>query len=111
MTTISPRSQASLADAGSFVPRHIGPSDDDVREMLDALGLESLDALVDATIPETIRMRHALDLPRGLGEYDALARMREIASRNQIFRSFIGMGYHDCITPPVLQRNVLENPG
>jgi len=94
-----------------FVHRHIGPTDADVQEMLATLGVPSLAALTDAVVPEEIRMRKALALDPGMGEHDALARLRVLHDRNQVFRSFIGMGYADCITPPVIQRNILENPG
>ncbi len=79
--------------------------------MLAALGLGSLDQLIDETVPETIRRREALALPPADCEHDLLVRLRAMAAGNQVFRSFIGMGYHDCITPPVVQRNILENPG
>src|SRR5437773_11439381 len=79
--------------------------------MLATLGLQSLDALVDATVPEDIRMRRPLALDPNMGEFEALAKLRALHDRNQVFRSYIGMGYYDCITPPVIQRNVLENPG
>ena len=98
-------------DAGSFVPRHIGPSDAEQGEMLRLLGFDSLDALIDATIPESIRLRRPLAIHGGLSEYEALANMRRIALQNEVYRSYLGLGYHDCITPPVIQRNVLENPG
>src|SRR5713101_1107335 len=94
-----------------FVDRHIGPDTRDVADMLEVLGVESLDALVDATVPESIRLRRPLEIPERASEYRVLAELREIASRNQVFRSYVGMGYHDCITPPVIQRNILENPG
>src|SRR5262245_38774191 len=79
--------------------------------MLATLGLASLDALVDATVPEGIRLRRPLRLPEARSEHAAIEDLRELARRNQVFRSFIGMGYHDCVTPPVIQRNILENPG
>src|SRR5881296_1214503 len=79
--------------------------------MLATLGLQSLDALIDGTVPAEIRLRRRLALGGPLGEQEVLAELRTLAGRNQVFRSFIGMGYHDCITPPVIQRNVLENPG
>jgi glycine dehydrogenase len=98
-------------DAGSFIPRHIGPSDTEQREMLQALGFESLDAMIDATVPDSIRLRRPLAIHGGLSEYEALASLRSVASRNEVRRSYLGLGYNDCITPPVIQRNVLENPG
>src|SRR5207249_6188878 len=95
----------------TFVHRHLGPTDADIQEMLATLGLQSLDALIDGTVPAEIRLRRRLALGGPLGEQEVLAELRTLAGRNQVFRSFIGMGYHDCITPPVIQRNVLENPG
>ena len=79
--------------------------------MLRTLGFQSLDALIDATIPAKIRFRGRLDLPKGMTEAEVLAHFRAIAAKNQVFRSFIGMGYSDCVTPPVIQRNIIENPG
>jgi glycine dehydrogenase len=79
--------------------------------MLKTVGFQSLDALIDATIPSKIRFRGGLDLPTGMTEPDVLAYFRALASQNQVFRSFIGMGYSDCVTPPVIQRNIIENPG
>ena len=94
-----------------FVRRHIGPNAAETRAMLDLIGLASLDALVDAAVPAAIRLSTPLTEPVARGEYEALAELKGIASQNQVFRSFIGMGYYDCLTPPVIQRNVLENPG
>ena len=79
--------------------------------MLGLIGCASLDDLVAQTVPSSIRRLQALDLPPARGEREALSALREIAQRNQVFRSFIGMGYYDCVTPPVIQRNILENPG
>jgi glycine dehydrogenase len=79
--------------------------------MLAVIGVASLDELIDQTVPEPIRRRAGLNLPAALGEFDLIARLRGIAGRNQVHRSFIGMGYSGCITPPVIQRNILENPG
>ncbi len=101
---------ASQLDADSFVPRHIGPSDADVRVMAEAAGFKSLDALIDATVPSTIRLRRPLAIATGKSETEALRGFRELASRNKVFRSFIGLGYYNCLTPPVIQRNILENP-
>ncbi len=94
-----------------FASRHLGPRPNDIRAMLETLGYESLDALIDAAVPEDIRLERPLDLPPALGEYEVLKAIRRIASRNQVYRSYIGMGYADCIVPPVIQRNILENPG
>ena len=100
-----------LGPADLFIPRHIGPSGDEVRAMLEFLGLSSLDELTDATVPEAIRLRRPLKLGPPRGEHELLAELKTIASRNEVVRSFIGMGYYDTITPPVIQRNILENPG
>jgi glycine dehydrogenase len=94
-----------------FAPRHLGPSADEQRRMLVALGVPSLDALVDQTVPASIRLRRGLALPPAGGEQQRLAELRALAARNQVFRSLIGLGYHDTVTPPVIQRNVIENPG
>ena len=103
----SDRSQNS----DNFATRHIGPSPEDIQQMLEVLGISSLDDLIEQTVPPSIRQNHSLKLPPAQTEYAALAQLKEIASKNQVFRSFIGMGYYDCITPPVIQRNILENPG
>ncbi|MEH2063768.1 MAG: aminomethyl-transferring glycine dehydrogenase [Nostoc sp.] len=95
----------------SFVPRHIGPNSDDIHLMLKVLGFPSLDALIDQTVPQTIRLKQPLKLPDAESEYAALASLKKVAAKNQVFRSYIGMGYYDCITPPVIGRNILENPG
>ncbi len=79
--------------------------------MLDVLGVTSLDALIDATVPESIRLRRPLAIPAGLSENEALNRLRLSAQKNQMFRSYLGLGYAGCLTPAVIQRNVLENPG
>jgi glycine dehydrogenase len=97
--------------ATSFIPRHIGPTSQDVRAMLDLLGYDSLDAMIDATVPERIRLKRPLAIHAPMSEHEALANFRSIAKRNTIYRSYLGLGYYDCITPPVIQRNILENPG
>ncbi|MDB4893418.1 MAG: Glycine dehydrogenase, partial [Gemmatimonadetes bacterium] len=102
---------APLASADSFVPRHVGPSEAEVQEMLGQIGYPTLDALIDATIPEAIRFRRPLAIHASRSEHEAVAAMRAIADKNKIFRSFLGYGYHDTLTPPVIQRNILENPG
>ena len=79
--------------------------------MLATLGYDSLDAFIDAVVPEDIRLRSALRVPAAISEQEALERLRQLAAQNQIFRSYLGMGYHHCFTPTVIQRNVLENPG
>ncbi len=99
-----------LFEPETFLSRHIGPTDADIREMLDVLGLASLDALVQATIPENIRLDHSLNLPSQRNEHAVLEELKALAQQNQVFHSYIGMGYYDCLTPPVILRNILENP-
>ncbi len=99
-----------LTFTDAFQNRHVGPSEPEVREMLERLGVSSIDALIDEAIPGGIRLDRPLDLPEALSEHELLERARVLASKNEIYRSFIGMGYHDTVTPPVIQRNVLENP-
>ncbi|HTO73113.1 MAG TPA: glycine dehydrogenase (aminomethyl-transferring), partial [Gemmatimonadales bacterium] len=94
-----------------FVDRHIGPRRSDVRAMLGMLGYDSLDAFIDHVVPEDIRLRRPLDLPTGRNEREVLSALRGIAAQNQLFRSYIGMGYHGTFTPQVIQRNIMENPG
>src|SRR3984893_11031756 len=95
----------------SFARRHIGPNQQARSAMLAGIGLENLDALIDATVPKNIRLDRPLNLPEAASEWDALAELRELAKKNVVARSFIGAGYSDTITPPVIQRNILENPG
>src|SRR5256886_7845583 len=110
MSTTIKHVQGAIPTAESFVPRHVGPDERDVAEMLKTLGFPSLDALIDATVPRKIRLREGLSLPKGLTELEVLTYFRALATKNQVFRSFIGMGYSDCVIPPVIQRNILENP-
>jgi glycine dehydrogenase len=111
LTTPSPFNSETLAHPDQFVRRHIGPNAKETAEMLKFLGHDSLDSLTDAAVPKQIRLSAPLNLPAAQSELDALRSLKSIASHNQVFRSFIGMGYYDTITPPVIQRNVLENPG
>ncbi|MBI4625261.1 MAG: glycine dehydrogenase (aminomethyl-transferring), partial [Verrucomicrobia bacterium] len=99
-----------LAPTDTFARRHLGESADDTAAMLETLGQPSLDALVAAAVPPQIR-REPLRLPAAIGESAALAELRGIAADNRVFRSFIGLGYHETHMPPVIQRNILENPG
>ncbi|HJR53796.1 MAG TPA: aminomethyl-transferring glycine dehydrogenase [Gemmatimonadota bacterium] len=101
----------SVPAPGRFADRHIGPRDDDIRSMLSTLGLDSLDALTDQVVPGDIRLARPLDLPPAVSEEGALAELAAMAAKNEVWRSWIGMGYHDCVTPPVVLRNVIENPG
>ena len=101
---------AELEDAGEFIGRHIGPDAAQTAAMLAELGMGSLDELVEAIVPPGIRLRAPLDLAEPMGEAQALERLRAMAGRNQVLRSFIGMGYYGTRTPAVIARNVLENP-
>src|SRR5216110_2622629 len=94
-----------------FVQRHIGPNAADIKQMLGTCGFSSLDALIDAAVPSQIRLKRPLNLPPSRSEHGLLNELKTIAGKNRVFRSFIGTGYSDCITPPVIQRNILENPG
>jgi glycine dehydrogenase len=98
-------------DVNSFARRHIGPNEDEVAAMLSEVGFESLGTLIDAAVPKNIRLGSELELPEPKSETEALAELRAIAEKNKVVRSFIGAGYSDCITPAVIQRNILENPG
>ena len=100
-----------FAPRDNFASRHIGINSQDLEQMLKDLGFANLDNLIENTIPPAIRLQRNLDLPAARTEYGALQDIQSIAAQNQVFRSFIGMGYHDCITPPVILRNILENPG
>jgi glycine dehydrogenase len=100
-----------LAHPDQFVRRHIGPNAAETCELLALLGHKNLDELIDAAVPQKIRLGKKLNLPAARSEFDALAEIRRIAGENKVFRSFIGMGYYDTITPPVIQRSVFENPG
>ena len=100
-----------MQDADRFADRHIGSSPEEVQEMLRVIGFPTLDAMIDAAIPPQIRLAKPLSLPPAGSENEVLAQLKEIVSKNERRRSFIGMGYYDCITPPVIQRNILENPG
>src|SRR2546430_12855512 len=91
-------------DIDGFSRRHIGPNQNETADMLRAVGFESLDALVDATVPKNIRLDRELNLPEAKSEAEALAELRAISKKNKVARSFIGAGYSDCITPPVIQR-------
>jgi glycine dehydrogenase len=109
-----PESKAApspLSHSADFPNRHIGPDADQAAQMLNLLGQPGLDALIDKAVPSQIRLNRPLSLPGAKSEYEVLASLKEIASQNQVYRSFIGMGYYDCITPAVIQRNILENPG
>ena len=94
-----------------FAPRHIGPDEAEIAAMLQTLGLSSLDELIEQTVPASILRREPLDLPPARSEVELLRVLKTLGSRNRVARSFLGMGYYDCVTPPVILRNVLESPG
>ena len=107
-----PDQTSQLTDfTDTFVDRHIGPRDEEVKLMLEIIGYASLDAFIKDVVPMDIRHEHPLNLARSRTEYEILAELKKIASQNRVYRSFIGMGYYNCITPPVIQRNIFENPG
>lgn len=95
----------------AFEGRHISPNANDTQKMLETIGVKSVDQLIEETVPAKIRLKNPLDLPTAKSEYDYLKDLKVTASKNKVFRSYIGQGYFDCITPGVIQRNILENPG
>src|SRR5690349_6014006 len=115
MTSVLPRRTTTetldVLHPSHFAYRHIGPRRDDVEEMLELLGYDTLDSFIDAVVPEQIRLNRPLALPPGRSEREVLQALRGLAAMNRVFRSYIGMGYAGCFTPQVIQRNVLENPG
>ena len=94
-----------------FIKEHIGPSDEDQLEIIKELGFNSLDNLIDKTVPENIQFRDKLSIGDPNSEYEALRKLKAISKRNQIYSNFIGMGYYGTYTPNVIVRNILENPG
>jgi glycine dehydrogenase len=106
-----PSAETEKDRVDSFAHRHIGPNKAATAEMLAALDFENLDELIDATVPKNIRLDRPMNLPEAKSESEALAELRGLAKKNTVARSFIGAGYSDTVTPPVIQRNILENPG
>src|SRR5262245_2104359 len=94
-----------------FLQRHLGPSPQEAAAMLAACGFASLEQMIETAVPKSIRLETALDLPPARSEHGLLNELRSVAAKNRVFRPFIGLGYSDCITPGVIQRNVFENPG
>lgn len=94
-----------------FVSRHVGPRQEEISSMLKKIGAASLDELIEQTIPSSIRLKKPLNISSGLTEFQYLKHLKKLASKNKIFNSYIGLGYYNCITPSVIQRNILENPG
>jgi glycine dehydrogenase len=95
----------------NFIQRHNGPGKNDQAKMLEKIGVSTVDELIDQTVPKTIRLKKPLNLPDGLNEYEYLSHLKELASKNKLYKTFIGLGYYNTITPGVILRNVLENPG
>ena len=104
-------SDEASAPTDCFVRRHIGASSAEIQEMLGAIACDSIDEMIDKTVPAAIRIKQPLQLGEARGEYELLQELKAIASKNQVWRSYIGTGYYNCITPPIIQRNILENPG
>ena len=99
------------AQSKEFQQRHIGPDENQTREMLQVIGVNSLEDLINRTVPPNIRMQGELELPPAMSEYEYLNHIKEVSLNNKVFRNYIGQGYYDTITPPVILRNVFENPG
>ena len=98
-------------NTNSFSLRHIGPKENNLQEMLTAVGVDSLDQLIYETLPDDIRLKKELDLPHAMSEHEYLSHSISLAAKNKVFRTYIGLGYHQSIIPAVIQRNILENPG
>ena len=94
-----------------FSNRHIGPNASEVEEMLAAINVSSLSQLIDETVPPEIRMTAPIDLPEALSEYEYLSELAETANKNRLFKSYLGLGYYNTITPSVILRNIFQNPG
>src|SRR5687768_5757515 len=105
-----PASLRDLEHHDAFLERHIGPNDAEIAHMLRVVGHDSLEALTDAIVPASIKSANPLALPAPISEVEAIAKIRAVASKNQVFRSFIGQGYYGTHTPNVILRNILENP-
>lgn len=111
-TALSPEPILDLTHPlDTFARRHLGSTDEQVQQMLRVIGFDSIDALIDATVPASIRLEKPLQIGPEQGESQTLAQLKVLASKNQIYKTFIGQGYYDTITPPVILRNILENPG
>jgi len=98
-------------DSNSFAYRHIGPRKEEVKQMLETIGLPSIDSLIDETVPDSIRMQEPMDLPDPMKEHEFLEHIRQLSEKNKLFKSYIGQGYYGTILPGPIQRNILENPG
>jgi len=98
-------------NTNSFQRRHIGPNKNEQKQMLDTIGVDSLDQLINETVPNDIRLKGSLELEAPMSEYEYLNHIEELSKKNKVFRSYIGLGYHEAIVPSVIKRNILENPG
>ncbi|MEY3368789.1 MAG: hypothetical protein RI973_1944, partial [Bacteroidota bacterium] len=94
-----------------FAKRHIGPGEEETQSMLKAMGMASLDELIDKTVPASIRRHGGLNLPEAQSEFEYLRELKEVAAMNKVFKSYIGLGYYGTITPSVISRNIFQNPG
>ncbi|MGH2567802.1 MAG: aminomethyl-transferring glycine dehydrogenase subunit GcvPA, partial [Bacteroidota bacterium] len=101
----------SVLNESDFPSRHIGPREQDTDDMLEAIGVRSLDQLINETIPSDIRLKKPFDLPLAMSEYRFLEFLKSVARKNKVYKSYVGQGYYHCITPPVIQRTIFENPG
>ena len=101
----------SMEHPDKFVNRHLGPREEDITAMLDAIGVESVEKLIQETVPQSIRLTEKLEIDPPISEYKFIEHLKGLASRNKVYKSYIGLGYHPTHTPAVIQRNILENPG
>ncbi len=95
----------------SFVTRHVGPQEDELNSMLDIIGVKNIEELIYQTLPDGIRLKSELDLPPAMSEYEYLGHLKALAKKNKVYKTYIGLGYNESITPSVIKRNILENPG
>ena len=93
-----------------FVNRHLGPDENQIKKILSKIGVKSIENLLDETIPDSIRLKKPLDLPEGISEAEFTKLINSLGRDNKVFKTYIGLGYHDTVTPAVIQRNILENP-
>merc|ERR1712137_685519 len=98
-------------NTNSFQLRHIGPNINEQKKMLQAINADSLEQLIYETVPDNIRLKDDLDLDPAMSEYEYLQHINALANKNKVFKTYIGLGYHEAIVPSVIQRNILENPG
>ncbi|MCK5171610.1 MAG: glycine dehydrogenase (aminomethyl-transferring), partial [Bacteroidales bacterium] len=94
----------------NFIQRHNGPRDHEIGKMVEKIGVSSLDELIDKTVPSSIRLEKPMNLQKGISEFEYSKKLRAIAAKNKLYKTFIGLGYYDTIMPAVIQRNILENP-